>query len=338
MLHILLTILSALGIILLVILGIVVFLVLCLLFTPICYRGRVRKEGESLEAGASVYWLLHLVHARIVYREKKPSVEVYLLGIPVLRLKKWLDSRKRKKKIKKTRYQGAARKPSVPPGGTVSRENAAEERSAAGPPGQETARGTSGQETARGTSGQETAKETSGQEAAAKPPGPDGAGKAERAGGPEKKRFRLFSSLASLPGRIGRGLKKAASLIAGVCGKIREGYRFLTSSTFKEAFRVIRTEGKIILKHVLPRKIRGYVRFGLADPAATGQALAALALFYPVLPRKLSIIPEFTEQTVEADVKIRGRIFLIVLLVHGLKIYRNRSVQKIIKKFQHKEA
>ena len=39
MLHILLTVLSVTGIILLVLLGITVFLILALLFVPVCYRG-----------------------------------------------------------------------------------------------------------------------------------------------------------------------------------------------------------------------------------------------------------------------------------------------------------
>ena len=48
--------------------------------------------------------------------------------------------------------------------------------------------------------------------------------------------------------------------------------------------------------------------------------------------------PDFENPGLEADVKARGHVFLIVLLVHGLRIFRNRYVQKVIKKFQHKEA
>ena len=44
MLHILLTVLSVTGIILLVLLGITVFLILALLFVPVCYRGHLVKQ------------------------------------------------------------------------------------------------------------------------------------------------------------------------------------------------------------------------------------------------------------------------------------------------------
>ena len=47
MIHILLTILSVIGTVLLALLGIGVFLILILLFTPICYRGTVKKQEKA---------------------------------------------------------------------------------------------------------------------------------------------------------------------------------------------------------------------------------------------------------------------------------------------------
>ena len=85
MLHILLTVLSVTGIILLVLLGITVFLILALLFVPVCYRGHLVKQGERIQAGAKVSWLFRLVYVRIRYENGKPSVKIYLFGIPVLK-------------------------------------------------------------------------------------------------------------------------------------------------------------------------------------------------------------------------------------------------------------
>ena len=75
MLHILLTVLSVTGIILLVLLGITVFLILALLFVPVCYRGHLVKQGERIQAGAKVSWLFRLVYVRIRYENGKPSVK-----------------------------------------------------------------------------------------------------------------------------------------------------------------------------------------------------------------------------------------------------------------------
>ena len=86
------------------------------------------------------------------------------------------------------------------------------------------------------------------------------------------------------------------------------------------------------------KKVRGYIRFGFEDPSTTGQLLGAAGLLLPVIPEKLRLIPDFQEQCLEADVTVRGRIVLFVVLKNGLALYRNRAVQKVIRKFQHKEA
>lgn len=325
MLHILLTILSTLGIVLLVILGIIIFLVLCLLFTPVCYSGKVRKQGDSLYAGATVYWLLHLVHVRITYEDRKASWEIRILGIPVLRLREWLKRRKLKKKKKEGfRYEGARKKPTVPPGGAGRAEKAQGKAESQQAEPRQHRQETAGRQESAGA--QSRREEPGGEEAGAE------------SGGFLRRGFQVLRTIASLPGKLRAVLKKIFSTIRNICGKIREWYQFLTSHTFQEAFRVIRTEGKVILKHVLPRRISGYVKFGLEDPATTGQVLGVLGMFYPVLPEKLEVIPDFENPGLEADVKARGHVFLIVLLVHGLRIFRNRYVQKVIKKFQHKEA
>ena len=101
---------------------------------------------------------------------------------------------------------------------------------------------------------------------------------------------------------------------------------------------MVRDRGGRILKHIRPKKISGYVRFGMEDPASTGQLLGAAGILIPLIPEKLKLIPDFENPCLEADVTVRGRILLFVLLKNGLAVYRNRSVQKVIKKFQHKEA
>ena len=104
------------------------------------------------------------------------------------------------------------------------------------------------------------------------------------------------------------------------------------------AWKTVKRRGAVILRHILPKKVRGYVRFGFSDPAATGQAIGAVGMFLPLIPEGLRVIPDFQEPCLEADVNLKGQIVLFVLLRHGLAIYRDKYVQRVIKKFQHKEA
>ena len=113
-----------------------------------------------------------------------------------------------------------------------------------------------------------------------------------------------------------------------ICGNFKEWYGFLTSRALKKFFHMIKTVDLIILKHICPRKITGYVKFGFDDPALTGQILGVIGTFYPMFSKKLTVLPDFAKAKLEVDVKMKGRIFLIVLIVHIMKIERNKLYKK----------
>ncbi len=284
MLQVLMTILSAIGIVLLILLAVLLFLVLAILFMPFVYRGRVARDEGSLEAAGSVSWMFRLVYIKMQYLNKKPELEIYILGIPILKLRSYLRKPGRgKTEISPSPQEPAGhRKPTATP-------------AAQGPFRKQKA--PSGPEREPGRESQEEKGKTG-------------------------------------PGR----LQKIWFTIQNMCAKIKQWHSFIQSDTFKEAFRVVREKGKRILKHVLPGKVKGYIKFGMSDPAATGQLLGGAALLLPLIPEKLQIIPDFENQVLEADVTARGRIVLFVLLVNGLAVYRNPAVRKVIMKFQRKEA
>ena len=114
-------------------------------------------------------------------------------------------------------------------------------------------------------------------------------------------------------------------------GKAGAVLELLRSETFKNALHVILNEGKKLLDHILPRKIRGYVEFGMEDPASTGKILAALAVVYPILPQQLEIRPDFEEQGLEADIQAKGHIFLIVVVIRAIRIIKEKCVRDLIK-------
>lgn len=304
MLHILLTVLSTVGTVLLVLLAIAALLILAVLFMPVCYRGHVEKREDVLKAGLRVSWMFRLVYVRVRYEEKQPDAEIYLLGIPVLRIRKYLAEKKKKENARRKPVHGPHRKPSVPPGGR--------------PAGNRRAGGG----------------------AAAELPKVNVVLQAEETA--EKKKesgiLRFFRKAAEIPGKIRDVFRKVRFTIGSFCAKIKEWHRFLTSRTFRRAWEAVKLHGKKILRHILPKKVRGYVRFGFDDPASTGQLTGVAGMFLPMIPEGLHIVPDFRGKCLEADVTAGGRIVVFVLLRHGLAIYRNKYVQRVIKKFQHKEA
>lgn len=87
-----------------------------------------------------------------------------------------------------------------------------------------------------------------------------------------------------------------------------------------------------ILKHVLPRKLRGYIRFGFDDPAVTGMVTGVAALFYPKYQKSFSLEPDFQRQCFAADCRGRGRIHPGFFLYIGITALMNRDVRNLIKK------
>lgn len=109
-------------------------------------------------------------------------------------------------------------------------------------------------------------------------------------------------ALLRLPGKI-------CFTIRNICAKIKKWRTLLKSETFQYLKELGIERGKLMLRHIRPRKIQGNIRFGFEDPANTGEALGLLGLVYPVLPRRLAVVPDFTEQVLEGWLKLSGRVY-----------------------------
>lgn len=301
MLHIILMILKIIGILLLVLLGIVLLFLLSLLFVPVCYSGWGKKEGKTYQGKASVSWLFHLIHGTVVYEEKQSRFELYLCGIPLMKLREKTKNRKKRKEGK------------VQPERTVETEETKIQSEQLA----------------------EKAKTIIQPEKSAENP--------ETKVHPQKPRLwekikKSLQKMIHFPSAVWKRLKKIRLTFRGFCDKIKEWYTFLTSDTMKAAFQFIKITGKKLLRHILPRKIRGRLVFGFEDPSWTGQVLGVAAILYPVYQDRLQLIPVFDQAILEGEVRFSGRIFGGYLLWTAWQVYKNRDIRKIYHRFQNKEA
>ncbi len=138
--------------------------------------------------------------------------------------------------------------------------------------------------------------------------------------------IRLSARVAALIGKIKRVFRK----IAHGTGILLDWLKYLSSESFSRAMKVILHEGGALLRHVLPRKIAGDIRFGTDDPAKTGMILGVIGFLYPVIPEKLYIEPDFTESVLEMDMTCKGHLMLIVLLVRIIRILICKDVRILI--------
>ena len=81
--------------------------------------------------------------------------------------------------------------------------------------------------------------------------------------------------------------------------------------------------------HILPGKIKGQVEFGTGDPESTGKALAVMGIFYGAYGKNVSIMPNFYEKRLLAELTLKGRIRMVTVLIIVLKVIRDKHVKRL---------
>lgn len=79
-----------------------------------------------------------------------------------------------------------------------------------------------------------------------------------------------------------------------------------------------------VLRHIRPRKIKGWIHYGFDDPCKTGQVTGYLSLMPFVYQKGLSLEPDFYNKVIEGHIYMRGHIQLGYLLriVLNINIWR----------------
>ena len=114
--------------------------------------------------------------------------------------------------------------------------------------------------------------------------------------------------------------------------------KFFRSKMFREALLHAKKEVLYFLKKAAPKKVTGTVRFGFDDPALTGETLGILGMIYGKLPKDLSIQPDFEQEILRGDVRMKGSFQAVTAAGIALRLFRDQNLRKTIRHFKHKEA
>lgn len=95
-----------------------------------------------------------------------------------------------------------------------------------------------------------------------------------------------------------------------------------------------------LAKHIGPRKIKGYVRYGFGDPCKTGQVTGYLSLLPFVYGKHFSLYPDFYDKIIDTELLVKGRIRIgyIIRIVLNINIWRTISVARKIFKGKKREV
>lgn len=147
---------------------------------------------------------------------------------------------------------------------------------------------------------------------------------------------RFMEKIKSIPSKI----RKIRLTIKRTCVKIEWWKRFFSNPRIKEAIAFCWKDVKKLIRHILPVKVEGNVTFGCEDPSITGRIVALLGMSIPFHKNCIQVMPLFQadRNILEGNIKMKGRIYGVVLVKTAAEIYFNKNVKYMINRWKHKEV
>lgn len=356
MLHILWLILKVILILLGIVIGLILLGALLLLFCPVRYRGKVKKERtegiREIEAFGEISWLFHGISVKAFWQGVSPETEIYVLGIPLSKLKAFRDRRKKKPQtsLEKTEFQNAEKKRESPV--IIIEENSSveseegtqqtdipvcqEEKPDMPKEGTEYNIQDSVEESSRIPLADEIKKDEKKSRKSISGLISGIVEKIKKAGRALRKRI---CSVIEFPGKIQKKIRNFALTIRKFCDKIKRWRNFINHPRTRAAISLVWKDAKKLLRHIFPTKVTGMITFGCEDPAGTGTVLAVMGMTIPFHKNKVTVKPLFDgENILEGEIMLKGRIYGVILLKTAVELYFNKNIKYVIHRWRHKEV
>lgn len=294
MMHVILLILKIIGIAFLAILGLLLLILAIVLFVPVLYRIKLIRVEEEFRVKAQISFLFPLFYATIQYMKKTVS-RIRVLGFVVS------DSERQKKEKKATKKKKKEKKN---PKQELLKETVLEEEELI--PEEEILF-------------HEKEESTSSM---------------EHKSGERKEKVGFFEKIKRKFRHIKESIVKLVAKIKKLLHQKDALREILDDSENKATLKFLWDELKHLLKHILPRKTKGYVAFGTGDPATTGQLLGIVSIVFARTGQLCEIRPNFTEKQIECDVEFKGRLQIFTLLLIAGKVYFHQELRALAGKFK----
>lgn len=333
MLQILLLILKILGIVLLAILGIVLAVLLLVLFVPVRYRVDGSFDGKP-QGGAMVSWLLHLVTVRVNYDGSVKAL-VKILWFKVFNQTVWSpdgddgEAAEEIDGVEETAEDGLEELPDVHVTEIAESDVPAKKQGATEPkPAATESKPAAKGETAAAPKANVTKSSVAKSQGEAKAQiETQSQAEVEEKAPIEKAVEKICVFIDKISGTY----EQTSEKIHAVQAKINQVRAFLSNAENQNTIKLLLGQVLKLLKHVLPKKIQGRVKFGFEDPYTTGQVLTYISPFYGLYTKSLDIDPVFDEKVMEGELHIKGRIRLGSLIWIVVRVFFNKNFRKLLR-------
>lgn len=301
---VLLTILKVLGIILLSILGLLLIIILLFLFVPFVYKIRVKYVDKQLEAEGEVSFLFRLLRARAAYKDELSYEAKAAFFTLISSEKAGRDEEDGKEAHKESKAAD------------VKTEDTSLKTTATG----------TQVDCKQAVCGQVNEENKAGKKAKSK--------KAKKQKSKKtKKKLNIFAKIEEIKEKIEAKWTAFKETFLSLNNKKEAVLKFINAEGTADGIFYLLTQSKILVKMILPKKIKGWLRFGTGDVYTEGQYLTYLCFLYPLYAGKFEIIPEWDEEVIEVDASFSGKIRMFAMLLIGLKLLFSKKVKALLRNF-----
>lgn len=315
---VLLTILKIIGLILLGLLTLVLVIVLLFLFVPFRYKTRVKYIAKQLEAEGEVSFLFKFLRLRFAY-EKELSYDAKIAFFTLMSNKttvveKSADS-KNDLEVEEVKEINLEERPDKSDKNTDSKQERANKEESH----KDSAKG----ETAKKPESKKTETEKAEKKEKKKKD------KIKK----DKKKLNIFDKIEKIKEKTEAKREAFKEKFKSINNKKEAVLKFINAEGTAEGIFYLLAQSKILLKMMLPSKVKGWLRFGTGDVYTEGRYLSYLCFLYPLYSGKFEIIPEWEEEIIEADVLLSGKITMFVALLIALRLLFNKKVKSLRRNF-----
>lgn len=315
MLHILLTILKVIGIIILVLISLVILIIAAILFVPIRYSidAIYDRKVKNLDFKIKITYLLHLISVKYIYKDDGLSIKIF--GIKTHFFDK--ETKAMEEKINKETKMFEKMSSEIKDNMTEMPEvyeqlkKIDEERD----------------RLAENVNKKEENIENNNKNN-------DTEENTEEFIKVEKQNIfsRIYSKIKAIIIKIKYRFIKFCDTIKKICKNVNDLKEFISDDNTKEAFGFLKKEALILLKHIRPRRIKGYVHFGFDNPSYTGNLLGLIYMILRGSPKEFRINPDFENKVFDGEIHAKGRIQCYLLLIIGIRLYKNDKLKLLLER------
>ena len=148
-----------------------------------------------------------------------------------------------------------------------------------------------------------------------------------------KKKLNIFAKIEEIKEKIEAKWTAFKETFLSLNNKKEAVLKFINAEGTVAGIFYLLTQSKILIKMILPKKIKGWLRFGTGDVYTEGQYLTYLCFVYPLYAGKFDIIPEWEEEVIEVDASFSGKIRMFAMLLIGLKLLFSKKVKALLRNF-----